>query len=438
MVNLFKIKKLNFSKSLSIQAMETINFNLRSVFPRKVTTILLIVRLKGKKIVVSTREKILVEDWDKKTQRANNHEKKHVHEVINRRLDTIENAVFKLLKDFENKPVEPNLNFLKQNILFHIENQQKNDPSDYFWKLFDTFVSYKRKSTQSFKEYDLALRKHLKSVERITGIPINFNALHYNEQGFIERFRYYLTHEAINKKGTFGLLTNTIWKQFKNLKAFLNWCFDQNHIPRFSIKHLNAQIEHIDHVYLTNEELISLENLILQEEEKTIRDLFLLSCETGLRFSDLCTLSSVSPNTDFFEVYPKKTRKKEPSKRIIIPFSARVKRVIQTNNGQIPSYSYAKINRFNSILKELCEKAEINSECVHYRIVQGIEIMSLCKKYELVTSHTGRRTFCTLKFLAGMPSHAIMKFSGHSSEQNFLRYLRLDAEIVAHRYRSFF
>lgn len=157
-----------------------------------------------------------------------------------------------------------------------------------------------------------------------------------------------------------------------------------------------------------------------------------------MRFSDLCTLSTVSPNTDFFEVYPIKTRKKEPSKRIIIPFSARVKRIIQSNNNQIPGYSYAKINRFNSILKELCEKAEINSECVHYRILQGVETMTLCKKFELVSSHTGRRTFCTLKFLAGMPSHAIMKFSGHSSEQNFLRYLRLDAEIVAHRYRRFF
>lgn len=418
--------------------METINFNLRSVLPNRVTTIMLIVRSRGKKIVVSTKEKIIVEDWDKKTQRANNHEKKHALDIINRRLDAIENAVSKLLKEFENKPVAPTLNFLKQHILFHIEKQQKNNQHEYFWKLFDVFVSYKHKSTQSFKEYDLALRKHLKAVEKIHKTPLDFDALHFHEQGFIDRFRYYLTHEAINKKGLKGLFTNTIWKQFKNLKAFLNWCFDQNHIPRFSIKHLNAQIEHIDHVYLTNEELISLENLMLQDEEKTIRDLFLLSCETGLRFSDLCTLSSVSPNTDFFEVYPKKTRKKEPSKRIIIPFSARVKRVIQTNNGQIPSYSYAKINRFNSILKELCAKAEINSECVHYRILQGVETMTLCKKFELVSSHTGRRTFCTLKFLAGMPSHAIMKFSGHSSEQNFLRYLRLDAEIVAHRYRRFF
>jgi hypothetical protein len=59
---------------------------------------MLIVRSRGKKIVISTKEKILVEDWDKKTQRAKNQEKIHNHEMINGRLDAIEKVVFKLLK----------------------------------------------------------------------------------------------------------------------------------------------------------------------------------------------------------------------------------------------------------------------------------------------------------------------------------------------------
>ena len=86
----------------------------------------------------------------------------------------------------------------------------------------------------------------------------------------------------------------------------------------------------------------------------------------------------------------------------------------------------------------MCQRADINEISIHYRTIHGKEIIIESKKYDLVSSHTGRRTFCTLKFLDGMPVHVIMKFSGHSSEQNFLRYLRLDAEIVAHRYRSFF
>ena len=59
-------------------------------------------------------------------------------------------------------------------------------------------------------------------------------------------------------------------------------------------------------------------------------------------------------------------------------------------------------------------------------------------KFEEVSSHTCRRTFCTLKFLKGMPPQAIMKFTGHTSERNFLKYLKLDAELTAQKYKGYF
>ena len=86
----------------------------------------------------------------------------------------------------------------------------------------------------------------------------------------------------------------------------------------------------------------------------------------------------------------------------------------------------------------MCERADICDINYYYRTIQDREVRIEQKKFELISSHTGRRTFCTLKFLAGMPSHIIMKFSGHTSEQNFMRYLKIDAEIAATKYRSFF
>ena len=59
-------------------------------------------------------------------------------------------------------------------------------------------------------------------------------------------------------------------------------------------------------------------------------------------------------------------------------------------------------------------------------------------KWEMVSSHTCRRTFCTLKFLKGMPAMAIMKFSGHKSERSFMKYLKLEAEVTAKKYREYF
>ncbi len=44
-----------------------------------------------------------------------------------------------------------------------------------------------------------------------------------------------------------------------------------------------------------------------------------------------------------------------------------------------------------------------------------------------MTSHTARRTFCSLKYLANWDINIIMNFSGHTSEKNFKSYIKLDA-----------
>jgi len=51
-----------------------------------------------------------------------------------------------------------------------------------------------------------------------------------------------------------------------------------------------------------------------------------------------------------------------------------------------------------------------------------------CKKWEKISCHTGRRTFCTNAFLAGIPTVSIMQISGHSTETNFLKYIKISKE----------
>lgn len=417
--------------------MKTINYNLRSLSANKETSIMLVFQLQGKRLRMSCREKIKVEVWDMEKQRAKNL-KNTDNKALNKRLDNIEAFVQAKINQGSNKYNQDNLHFLKQEIEQFIFQQHKTTNTSFFWDKYDEFISYKSKTTASSKDYSVSLKKHLRIVEKKLGITLTFEALHYSEKGFIDHFRSYLTYEAANKLGKIGLSTNTIWKQFKNLRAFLNWCFDQNYVSKFSTKHIQTKNEQVYNVYLTKDELIKLENLDLSGEERTVRDLFLISCETGLRFSDICELKPQHIKETQFEVFPKKTRKNDASRKVIIPFSQRVKRIVTLYQGCIPTYAYSRISNYNKILRSLCEKAEIDEPCFHYRILQGKECVVECKKYELVSSHTGRRTFCTLKFLDGMPVHVIMKFSGHTSEQNFLRYLKLDAELTAEKYREFF
>ena len=50
------------------------------------------------------------------------------------------------------------------------------------------------------------------------------------------------------------------------------------------------------------------------------------------------------------------------------------------------------------------------------------------KKYELISSHTGRRSFASNAYLAGIPSITIMKITGHKTESAFLKYIKITPE----------
>ena len=52
-------------------------------------------------------------------------------------------------------------------------------------------------------------------------------------------------------------------------------------------------------------------------------------------------------------------------------------------------------------------------------------------KYELIQTHTARRSGCTNMYLAGIPIIDIMKISGHKTEKEFLKYIRVTKEETA-------
>lgn len=417
--------------------MHKVNYNLRSLSSSSMTSIILLITYGGRRLRMSTHEKIAGEAWDKLRQRPLK-TKTNEYQMLNERLDILEQFIQNIIQRSKDQQFTLSLPSLKkevENFILQSHNVQK---TIFFWGKYHEFIDFKNKTTSSGKEYEYVLKKHLKCVEKNTGIPLTFEAFKYAEGGFIDHLKTYFTLEAANKKGERGLSVNSIWKHFKNIRVFLNWCFDQNYVTKFSTKHIQTKNEQVYNVYLTKNELLKLENLKLSGEENTVRDLFLISCETGLRFSDLCELKPQHIQAAQFEVFPKKTRKNDATRKVIIPFSQRVQRIVEEYAGRIPTYAYSRISNYNKILRNLCLKAGIDTPCFHYRIVQGKESVIESKKYELVSSHTGRRTFCTLKFLDGMPAHVIMKFSGHTSEQNFLRYLKLDAELTAEKYRDFF
>lgn len=68
-------------------------------------------------------------------------------------------------------------------------------------------------------------------------------------------------------------------------------------------------------------------------------------------------------------------------------------------------------------------------EKIKFSFKKGNRDIVVCKsKYEWITTHTARRSFCTNEFLAGSPVKLIMKISGHKTEKDFYKYIRITPE----------
>ena len=109
-------------------------------------------------------------------------------------------------------------------------------------------------------------------------------------------------------------------------------------------------------------------------------------------------------------------------KVVVIPLHPLAEMILARNEGHPPkAYSNPATNR---LLKQLAEKAGFTAP-VEVRTAAGKAVK---QKWELVTTHTARRSFCTNTYLANIPLPAIMALSGHSKTQTFMSYIRITAE----------
>lgn len=416
--------------------MSEVRFTLKDRTTKSSTMILATFCYQGNRIRFSTGISIPPKYWNKNTEQARELIEFNEASFINEKINHINSRVKSLYNNHILQDTLPDKVSLRAEILNVINHESTAKKAKTFWEIFDEFVEYKRTELNDVRDYHNSLRKHLKNAEIEFGSPITISSLKDQQNSFIETFNHYLKSTAKGADGTIGLSVNTIGKQHKNLKVFLNWCFNKEICNSFSLKHIVTQTEDVEKVYLKHKEVEAIKTVKLKsKKDRIVRDLFVIGCETGLRYSDFTQLSEDHVLNNQIHIRPTKTRKKSKNK-LIIPLSSSVKDVITKYNG-FPSFT-GKLVDFNKIIRKICEKAKVNDVITNDRYKNGKHIQTKHKKFELISSHTCRRTFCTLKFLDGMDAQAIMQFSGHKTERAFMRYLKLDAELTAIKYANFF
>jgi integrase len=84
---------------------------------------------------------------------------------------------------------------------------------------------------------------------------------------------------------------------------------------------------------------------------------------------------------------------------------------------------------FNIYIKELCKLAGINESIQVVRFNGVKRSVEIFPKYDLISAHVGRKTFCTLSLERGMSAEQVMKISGHSDYRSFQRYVNVTEQI---------
>jgi site-specific recombinase XerD len=289
---------------------------------------------------------------------------------------------------------------------------------------------------KQIREYERTFH-YLKEFASEKKRKLEFEEINLN---FYYDFIEYLQSEktAITKKGKEitvpGLAQNTIGKKIQTLKIFLNAATEQNINGNLQYRshRFTAMSEESQNIYLNETDLNNIAglNLINNPSLERIRDLFLIGCWTGLRFSDWNKVNKANISDGFLELKQQKT-----NQPVVIPLHPAVTTIIDKYNGQLPRI--ISNQKFNDALKIIAQQAKL-TEIVYKSITKGgIQRSTRHFKYEQVTTHTARRSFATNLYKQGFPTLSIMQITGHRTEVSFLKYIKVTPREHAEKLRTF-
>jgi integrase len=283
----------------------------------------------------------------------------------------------------------PSIEWVKENW------QQQNDKENYFTEYIESFIEAKRPivTREAIRDY-VSFRnafKEFQTKENKRFKPDSFT------KATLERF-----HSFCLK--TRGLNNNTCHNRMRTFKSILNY-YSFN-VPNYKVKTYNPE-----NTTLNDHEL----NLIKDYQPQTgrhqrVKDLFLIGCSVGLRFGDLRRLQPnhfVEENgKTYIQLFTSKTKDS-----IKLPLNSLALEIVKKYDFQPPKISNQKFNKF---IKELLKQIPIFRETFESKTkIRGNKQETVQKpKYELIGSHSMRRTFITRALEKGLPPAAVAKYTG--------------------------
>jgi integrase len=187
-------------------------------------------------------------------------------------------------------------------------------------------------------------------------------------------------------------------------------------------------------IILTEDEQLLIKNVELKRESLiNARKWLLLGCLIGQRAGDLLkiTLQNIR-DLDGMKII--ELKQKKTGKLVAIPLSPDAIEIIESG---MP-YKIG-LEHFNQYSKDICREANINTLVKGKMRINNSRILTsgMYEKWQVVSSHICRRSFAT-NFYSKIPTSVLMKVTGHSTEEVFMKYIGRTSYDNAHHMFEYF
>lgn len=299
----------------------------------------------------------------------------------------------------------------------------------------DKGLNYAPSTIKSIKASVTQFKEYQKSKRRI----LDFDDID---------MQFYYDYTSWLKKKDYSV--NTIGKCVKQLKAILATAESEglHSNGKYKDKRFKGTRVEVDSIYLTKEDLEKFTSVDLSKYgagHEQARDIFMVGVWTAQRVSDYNNISKddiqsyqmrsivdepdpdrpgkMRARIETTEVTVINIRQKKTDTKVTVPCSPDLIKILEKYNFQLPHLEDQVINRY---IKEIAEHAGL-TELVEIKETKGgTPKMVKYPKYELIHTHTARRTGATLMYLSGMDIYDIMKITGHSSPAMLKKYIKAD------------
>jgi integrase len=405
---------------------------------QKISSIRAKVSVNGVSIFIYTGRSVETCHWDKKKCFVKSYVGKSTTTLLIQRLKELEIEILTLLDRYKNGKPKLSFNDFQTKLHGLVERNSKKNllqgkvaaaHKDTLIGFIDQFVQdcekgirlspkrqkLKPSSISSYKTTQRLIDKFQQQAKIILTLK-DFS------QSDIDKFSDYL---IISEE----LAMNTHAKSMMDLLQIIKYAVKQKRIPAAKMVELefDTRREETDSIYLTEDQILEMLQIKDFDEpvHEVVRDIFVLGCFTGMRFSDYSSIDTTAIRNNRLEFVQKKTGGK-----VTIPIHPVVTTILKKYNNTLPAVP--ENNEFNRIIKLVGEKlpslhVPFTKQVTYKR--ERIELVEM--KYAFLQTHTARRSFCSNEYLKGTDPLIIMSISGHKSHKSFTRYIKVSGDQFA-------